>query len=294
MLATLVAAVPVQSGLTNPGFEESTQGWEPEVVMVGNRCVVPFHEADNATYGPMEGECFLSLECRDGPDVPAETWQVVFLEAGETLSGYAAFDARDYMPYNDYASVEIHDADGELLAEPWYADVASVGDEGESAWTYWEWTAPADGVYVLVYQVANGYDPGVPSYALFDAAEVANPQIHVGLDIKPGANANVVNPRSKGVIPVAILGSDLLDVAEIDQETIEFAGAPASEKGRSGRLGSFEDVDGDGYADLVVHFRTEALSLPDGDGEATLTAELLDGTSIIGTDSVVVVPRKKK
>jgi hypothetical protein len=53
---------------------------------------------------------------------------------------------------------------------------------------------------------------------------------------------------------------------------------------------SFEDVDGDGLVDMVIHVSTESLALTDGDTEAVLEGTTLDGTPIQGTDSVRVVP----
>jgi hypothetical protein len=42
------------------------------------------------------------------------------------------------------------------------------------------------------------------------------PSPRVDLDIKPGNDLNPINPASRGVIPVAILGSDTFDVADVD------------------------------------------------------------------------------
>ncbi len=48
----------------------------------------------------------------------------------------------------------------------------------------------------------------------------AAPEIRV--DITPGNEVNPVNPRSRGVIPVAILGSETFDVADVDATTLAF------------------------------------------------------------------------
>jgi len=54
---------------------------------------------------------------------------------GRRAVRWAAFDAQDYFPFNDDAKVEIRDGNGALVATPWYADVAGVGDNGDGPWT---------------------------------------------------------------------------------------------------------------------------------------------------------------
>ena len=109
------------------------------------------------------------------------------------------------------------------------------------------------------------------------------------VDIRPGSHENPVNLKSKGVISVAVLGSEDFDVTQVVQETLEFAGAQPRPKGKSGNIGSLEDVNGDGFTDLVLHYPTPDLQLDPADTEATLTGELLDGTQFVGTDSVQIV-----
>ncbi len=110
--------------------------------------------------------------------------------------------------------------------------------------------------------------------------------IEVQIDIKPGSDQNSINLKSKGVVPVAVLTTDNFDAATIDPATAEFAGA-ASKRWK------LADVDHDGDDDMMFHFRTQELDLDQDSTEATLTAQINDGTIVSGTDEVRIISSKK-
>jgi len=140
----------------------------------------------------------------------------------------------------------------------------------------------------------------------------AAPPVQVAVDIKPGSCPNPLNPASRGILPVAVLGAEDFDVNAIDIASIRLEGvAPV----RS----NYEDVstpvvDGnecdcsttgpDGYADLTLKFRTRDIvaelatqieDLTQGDMLAlSLTGTLTDGTAIEGQDCVVIVGKVPK
>jgi hypothetical protein len=117
-------------------------------------------------------------------------------------------------------------------------------------------------------------------YALSTAYPTA---INVAIDIKPGDPRNRLNPRSKGVLPVAILSSQDFNVVDVRIDSVIFAAA------RPERF-AYEDVNVDGLVDLVLHFRTQDVQLTSGSYEGTLTGELSGGGSIAGTDRISIVP----
>jgi hypothetical protein len=119
---------------------------------------------------------------------------------------------------------------------------------------------------------------------------VTAPVREVGIDIKPGSYPNSFNINGNGVIPVAVLGSEAFDVTEIDVSTLSFAGLDVRVKGNGEPQCSIKDTNGDGYDDLVCQFIDDPDNWIPGDGTATLTGQLNDGTVFHGTDSINVVP----
>jgi uncharacterized protein len=134
----------------------------------------------------------------------------------------------------------------------------------------------------------------------------------VAVDIKPAGCPNPINVKDRGVLPVAILGTEGFDVTQIDPATVQLVNV-------SPLRWSYEDVatpyepfigkvcafdcttDGpDGYSDLVLHFSTQEIiaalgDIADGDVLVLrLTGNLLadfGSTPIIGEDVVVILKK---
>ena len=163
----------------------------------------------------------------------------------------------------------------------------------------------------------GGYFDGlIDEVMIFDQA-LSGEEIHllfmrgnasaVAVDIKPGSCPNPLNLGSRGVLPVAVLGSDELDVTEIDLASIQLLDASpvrssfedVSEPVVDGNVCDCTDSDGDGYMDLVLKFKTAEVveqligiidDLAKGDQVAlTLTGAKIDQTLIVGEDCVVIV-----
>jgi dipeptidyl aminopeptidase/acylaminoacyl peptidase len=128
-------------------------------------------------------------------------------------------------------------------------------------------------------------------------------------DIKPGSCPNLVNLKSKGVLPVAVLGTEEFNITTINLLSIRLQGVAALR-------GSIEDVGTpyadpmdecdcstgaeDGFADLTLKFDAQELlgalgSVSDGEIVVlTLTGELSDGTPIEGKDCITILSKGKK
>jgi hypothetical protein len=130
-------------------------------------------------------------------------------------------------------------------------------------------------------------------------------QIDVAIDVKPGSCRNPFNVGSKGVLPVAVVGTASFDVARIDVSSLTLAGvAPirtafGDVTGPEGGACGVET--GDGVKDLVLHFRTadlvENLAGPFVDGaqrRLTMTGRLkmqYGGTAFEGSDVVTLIAK---
>jgi hypothetical protein len=131
--------------------------------------------------------------------------------------------------------------------------------------------------------------------------------LEVAVDIKPGSCPNPVNVKSKGMLPVAVLGSEDFDVHSIDIASIRLTGVASIRS-------SFEDIttpvsdanececstEGpDGFLDLTLKFETQEIieavgDVNDGDVlELPLTGVLSDETPIEGADCILIRGRHK-
>ena len=116
------------------------------------------------------------------------------------------------------------------------------------------------------------------------AAYVFEGVLIVSIDIKPGEDPPSINRRSHGKTPVALLSSPTFDATSADRRTVVFAGASPLNIGLD-----LVDVNGDGLLDVVFHFSTQSLNLPDGTTQACMTGRTIDRQDFKGCDSVRLV-----
>jgi len=108
------------------------------------------------------------------------------------------------------------------------------------------------------------------------------------LDIKPGSYPNSINTKSNGVIPVALLGTDTFDVRTVEVTSLAFGPSNAQPKHDLTDSEVYEehiqDVNYDGYEDLVSHYKTKQTGIAAGQVSADL-----DYDSATVSDSINVV-----
>ncbi|MCH8053383.1 MAG: hypothetical protein IH895_04930, partial [Planctomycetes bacterium] len=137
------------------------------------------------------------------------------------------------------------------------------------------------------------------------------------LIVKQGACPAPVNPNSNGVIPMLLVGDEDFDVNNVDLASLELrrcdgageAATPLADHTEvddlnhpfAGEVGCGEcacndNQESDGISDLKLKFRTDttlaALGLTASGGVTTveLTGSMLDGSTFVARDCVVVVP----
>jgi hypothetical protein len=156
---------------------------------------------------------------------------------------------------------------------------------------------------------ASTGDPCGPGFVCNEETDTCDPVsgITVSVDIKPGSCPNPLNVKSRGVLPVAILGTMSFDIMTVDPASIrlsregisgdvapirwsyEDAGTPFT-----GELCDCHELKGDGYMDLTLKFKTQELvemldlDMVGGKIPLTLTGMLKNGTEISGKDCIRV------
>jgi hypothetical protein len=197
----------------------------------------------------------------------------------------------------EFSNIDLIDLDGDNSPEhDWFEEFAQVlldQQNGDGSWPHCDW----------------GDQMLCTTWALLTLEKISPVSvIEVPVDIKPGSCPNPINTKSKGVLPVAILGTEDFDVTMIDPSTVtlwfddvgvsplrweyEDVGTPYG-----GELCGCHDVNGDGYTDMTLKFSTPevmALDLTQHTGEMvelTVGGNLLEehgGTAIEGADCVRV------
>jgi hypothetical protein len=146
-----------------------------------------------------------------------------------------------------------------------------------------------DGDNILTLTITDGGTgdaDGLVNGEISDPGGVALVVVPVTIDIKPGTFPNSINPKEKGVVPVAILTTGAFNAATVDPATVRF-GVTGTEAAPVHF--AFQDVNGDGSLDMLLQFNVQDTAIQCGMTSATLTGKTKIGRPIKGSDSLVTV-----
>ncbi|NIM99337.1 MAG: hypothetical protein GTO24_15060 [candidate division Zixibacteria bacterium] len=197
------------------------------------------------------------------------------------------------------------DIDGDGVPEhDWFNEVSTNlvdTQKGDGSWPNGPWDDYGPPILSTAWALLT-LQKAVPRSEAFD------PEVFV--DIKPGSCPNPLNVRSKGVLPVAVLGNEDFDVTTIDPAGVRLEGVAPIRWSYEDVATPFEgepeachDLNGDGYMDLTLKFDVPelvgTLALNQLAGETILlqlTGILTDeygGAPIVGEDPIRLLNRGK-
>ena len=123
-----------------------------------------------------------------------------------------------------------------------------------------------------------------PAWAMED-----QPHLMVSVDVKPGSYPNAINISSPGKVPVALYGGMDFDVSQVDISTVKLHPMDRPDAGAPVLRYAYEDLNGDGYLDIIFKFKSTEIGLTSADSEVCLHGDLMDGTHFCGHDTVKVI-----
>ncbi|NIO33178.1 MAG: hypothetical protein GTN75_15485 [Gemmatimonadetes bacterium] len=161
-------------------------------------------------------------------------------------------------------------------------------------------------------------DDNIHTVTFYQPGKAPKAPLAVDIDIKPGSCRNPVNVRSRGVLPMAILGTADFDVTQVDPKSLMLEGVSPI-RWRVRDVATRNDGEGsnchierpDRLADLTLTFRNQAIVAAlrdDGDDDdddpedgavlsLRLTGNLREeygGSAIEGQDVVVILNRGRR
>jgi len=171
---------------------------------------------------------------------------------------------------------------------------------------------PVEGRTELHAEVSHA-NSGTGMYQFSAGKPILSDSLKVSVDIRPQSCPNPINTGIKGVLPVAILGTDDLDVTQIDPATVRLSDVAPLRWSLRDKSTPFIPMVGkencedcnelgpDGYLDLTLKFNPlEVLATLGGVNDRdcivlTLTGSLKEefgSTPIIGEDVVVILKKR--
>jgi len=218
----------------------------------------------------------------------------------------------------EYSGIDLIDTDGDTVSDDdWFNQEPTASPSQDLASVLVAQQDTAVGPNFGSWSACNWGDQTLCTiWALLTLEKVTPPPpvIDVYVDIKPGSCPNPLNTGKKGVIPVAVLGTEDFDVTMIDPSTIEIS-IEGVEDGVAPLRWSYEDIatpfegelcdchelEEDGHMDLTLKFDAQevvnTLELEDLAGDTnplTITGNLMeeyDGTAFVGQDCMWILEK---
>ena len=216
----------------------------------------------------------------DGTKFPENIVVYVFDPDGQQ---YAVGDNAPYDPISDPGSERVDPRFPVNITLDPRLDVL-VSKDGK-----WTVAVVPSGVMLNMTGGASGQGQPVAAYTLIVAGLTA-PMLEVVIDIKPGNELSVLNPKSMGAIPVALLSNADFDPFEVDVASLRF--------GHTGNEPSFlrcakdgRDLNADGKPDRLCHFDNGKTGFLNTDTMANIKG-MARGKPFQGKGNLKVVPQK--
>jgi PEP-CTERM motif len=152
--------------IVNGGFESGLTAWTANPGSLVS--AVTSYQTYGPNFLPVQGQYFALLTAGAGPNTYTTLSQGFTANAGDVISGYAFFQANDYIPYNDDGYVKIIE-NGVTLFQ---SNVSAVGDYGNTPWTAFSYTFNGAGSYTIEAGVRNDIDNNLSSALGLDAVAI--------------------------------------------------------------------------------------------------------------------------
>ena len=187
------ASATFTDDVTNGSFESGLGGWTTS----GSVTTTTSHNTGGGIRSPIHGTFFARL-AGGSANVYTTLSQTFTVNSGDRITGYAFYDATDYSPFLDDGFVKIGSTT--LFS----ASVGTVGDFGQTPWTYWEYTFPSGGTYILQAGVRNTLDSINTPFLGLDAVTLNS----IPTNLPPVANNDSVTTAEDTPVTVNVLAND--------------------------------------------------------------------------------------
>ncbi len=265
-----------------------------------NNCVNTLETGNLLFEMALYGDPPQTQRVQDAIDYLVRAWNLAGVPIGGNWCSYQGWLGNYQAMFTVMKGLEAYQIDL-IDSIDWFEDLSTYivnNQNGNGSWgpDFWDNYAGADTILST-------------SWALLTLQKAAPPIIlDVEFDMKPTSCPNPLNPKSKGVLPAAILGTEDFDVATVAPLSLELEGvAPLrwAYEDVAAPVGDDPDTcecttEGpDGYMDMTLKFENQAIVAALGDvsnGDViplTLTGMTTDSLAFETQDCIIVRARGK-